>query len=230
MYRVPYQNAVGALNHAAVMTRPDIAFAVHRVAQYSSNPGPAHWEAVKRIFRYLKGTSDFQLTLGGQNVSSPPVISAYCDADFANNPDHARSVSGYALTIGRGCFSWSAKKQTATALSTGEAEYYAATHVGREILWVRELLKEIHFSPESPIPLHIDNASTIRIIENVDEVTARTKHIKIALHWLRESVAERSISLHKVHTDVNVSDIFTKALPGERFRALSSLLGMGPSK
>jgi hypothetical protein len=142
----PYQAAVGSLNHAAVMTHPDIAKAVQTVAQFSSNPGKHHWDAVICIIRYLKTTLNWVLTLGGKSVAIE--LLGYCDADHANSLDHKRSISGYAMVLGNGCFSWSSKKQTATALSTGEAEYYAATHAGREVLWLRQLLMEIGFAPK----------------------------------------------------------------------------------
>jgi transposase InsO family protein len=184
MRNVPYQNAVGALNHCAVMTRPDISLAVQKVAQFAANPGHNHWLAVKRIFRYLKGTRNTVLTIGGK--LDVPKFHAYCDSDFANSPDHGRSVSGYAIMLGCGVFSWSAKKQTATALSTSEAEYYAAVHAGREILWLRELTTEIDFVPHGPTVPHMDNTPTIRIITKPDEVTHRTKYIRIAYHWIRD--------------------------------------------
>ncbi|THH17351.1 hypothetical protein EUX98_g9147 [Antrodiella citrinella] len=224
MRRIPYQNAVGSLNHAAVMTRPDIAYAVHRVAQFSINPGPAHWEAVKHIMRYLKATRDHVLTLGGAVDSS--AFTAYCDSDHAGSSDHARSVSGYAILFGAGCFAWSAKKQTATALSTGEAEYYAATHVGREIIWLRELLAELHFPMKIPTPLRIDNTSAISMLHTSDKVTPRTKHIRIWYHWVREEILRRTFAPEHVDTDINVADIFTKPLAGPRQEMLRALLGM----
>jgi len=130
----PYQAAVGSLNHAAVMTHPEISKSVQTVAQFSSNPGKHHWDAVIRIVRYLKTTRNWVLTLGGK--SAPMELIGYCDADRANSPDHGRSISGYAMVLGKGCFSWSSKKQTATALSTGEAEYYAVTHASHEVIWL----------------------------------------------------------------------------------------------
>src|SRR5882762_7004511 len=171
----PYQSAVGALNHAAVMTRPDIAKAVQTVAQFSSNPGKRHWDSTIRIIRYLKTTRNWVLTLGGKSAAVE--LLGYCDADHANSTDHGRSISGYAMMLGNGCFSWSSKKQTATALSTGEAEYYGTTHAGCEVLWLQPLLTEIGFAPTIGTTLHIDNTSSIRMIETPDQVTNRTKHI-----------------------------------------------------
>src|SRR6202050_4239540 len=112
---------------------------------------------------------------------------------MANSSDHGPSISGYAMMLGNGCFSWSSKKQTATALSTGEAEYYATTHAGREILWLQQLLAEIGFSPSIGTTLHVDNTSSICMIETPDQVTNRTKHINIAYHWIHEDVLNTGI-------------------------------------
>ncbi len=122
---VPYQSAVGGLMHAAVMTRSDLAFPMHNVAQFMQNPSKAYWHAVQHIIHYAYTTHNNVLTLGeaSPKPGAPPLY-VYCDTDFANEKDHACSVSGYALFYGnQGAFAWSAKKQTATALSTGEAEY-----------------------------------------------------------------------------------------------------------
>ena len=118
-----------------------------------------------------------------------------------NSTDHGHSISGYAMMLGNGCFSWSSKKQTATALSTGEAEYYATTHAGREVLWLRQLLTEIGFAPTIGTTLHIDNTSSIHMIETPDQVTNRTKHINIAYHWIREEVQKQSIKPVYVPSD-----------------------------
>ena len=134
MCLMPYQAAVGSPNHATVMTCPDIAKAVQTVAQFSSNPGKHPWVAVVCIIRYLKTMWNWVLTLGGKSAAIE--ILGYCAADHANSPDHGRSIPGYAMMLGNGCFSWSSKKQTATALSTGEAEYYATVHAGCEVNWV----------------------------------------------------------------------------------------------
>jgi hypothetical protein len=130
----PYQVAVGALHHAAVMTQLDISKAVQTVAQLSSNPGKHHWDTVIHIIHYLKTTKNLVLTLGGKFAAIQ--LLSYCDANYANSPDHGCSISGYVMVLSNGCFSLSSKKQTATALSTGEAKYYATTHTGLEVLWL----------------------------------------------------------------------------------------------
>jgi hypothetical protein len=224
MHLKPYQAGVGSLNHAAVMTCPDIAKAVQTVAQFSSNPGKHHWDAVICIIHYLKTTRNWVLTLGGRSATIE--VLGYCDADHANSPDHGRSISGYDMMLGNGCFSWSSKKQTATALSTGEAEYYATVHAGREVNWVQQLLAEIGFSPRTATTLHIDNTSSICMIETPDQVTNHTKHINIAYHWIREEVQKQTILPEYVPSDKNLSDIFTKGFHAPRHKELIHALGM----
>ena len=225
MANVPYQHAVGSIMHTAVYCRPDVAKAVQAVSQYNSDPGAAHWEATKRIIQYLNTTRDYVLVLGGDDDMK---ITAYSDSDWANSKDHARSISGYAVYFGSSLFAWSAKKQTSTALSTGEAELYAGTHVGREIMWMRSLLFELGLHTPGPTTLLIDNTSTIRMIKNGDEVSPRTKHIHIAYWWIREAVAKRCITLSYVPTEENVADLFTKALAVPRHKKLVKMLGMAP--
>ncbi|KAL7282593.1 hypothetical protein ACG7TL_004064 [Trametes sanguinea] len=228
MRKVNYPSAVGTLMHIAVHTRPDIAKAVQNVAQFMANPGRRHWNAVKRIFQYLKGTRHYVLTFGGDGPTSPL---AYCDADYGNDSDSARSISGYCILLGRGCISWSAKKQTSVALSTGEAEYYAGVHCGREILWMRQFLLELGFLPSYRTPatlLRIDSTSALRMVNNPDEISNRTKHINVAYHWIREIVQRRHITTEHVPGERNVADIFTKALPPVRHQQLTALLGVGP--
>lgn len=225
MRNVPYLRAVGTLLHIAIYTRPDIAKAVQVVSQFMSNPGEAHWSAVKRILAYLKFTKDLILSVGGQS-STPAQLVAWCDADHAASPDHARSTSGYAIFIGQGCVSWSAKKQTCTAISTGEAEYYAAVWVGREILWLRQLLAEVGFAQSSGTPLWTDSTSALKMVKSADEITNRTKHIRIAYHWIREAVAAELISPDFTPGEDNVADIFTKGLPAPRHTRLVGMLGL----
>jgi hypothetical protein len=156
MLSVPYQCAVGTLMHIAVYTRPDIAKAVPSVAQFMSNPRCAHWTAVKHILSYLKGSKSLQLTLGSI-TPHPSQIIAYYDANHASSPDHTRSTSGFAISVGCGAVSWSAKKQTTTALSTGEAEYYATVNAGWEIMWMRQLLTNIGYSQLNGTTLRSDS-------------------------------------------------------------------------
>jgi hypothetical protein len=125
MSKVPYASAIGSLMYAMLCTRPDICFAVDMVSHYQSNPGPAHWRAVKRILRYLRGTSDHALCYHGGDLR----LTGYSDADWDSNKDERKSTSGYAFILGGGAVSWCSKKQSCIALSTMESEYVACSYI-----------------------------------------------------------------------------------------------------
>ena len=212
MSRVPYMSAVGALMYLAIATRPDITYSVSKLAQYNSNPGPEHWQAVKHLLRYLKGTMDLQLTYRGDERASPEVFRAYSDADHAGCLDTRRSTSGFLIKMGSGAVSWSAKKQTTVADSSTEAEYVSASSAGREILWMRNLLTEIGVEVKGPSPLMVDNQSALRVLKN-PEHHGRMKHIDVKYHWVRDSVKRGDIEVHFLPTHDMIADIFTKPLP-----------------
>ena len=147
MCDVPYREAIGSLMYAALGTRPDIVFAVSFLSQFMQNPGWPHWEAVKRVFRYLKGTREHMLTIGKSgtlpwNDKERTGLDGYCDTDWASQ-EHRHSMSGYIFTIDGGAVSWSSKKQSVVVLSTTEAEYIAAAHAMKEALWLRTFITEI---------------------------------------------------------------------------------------
>src|SRR5438477_7422032 len=224
MKTVPYQSAVGSLIHAAIMSRPDISYAVQQVAQYKSNPGRSHWTATKRIFRYLKGTRDYTLTLGGK--MNEIKLSAYSDSDFGMSKDHGRSIAGSALFLGSGCFHWSSKKQQAVALSTPEAELYAAVNTGRDVIWMRQLLEELQTAQSSATALYMDANSAIDIMLNEVKVSRRTRHISIRHFWIREKTRAKDFIPEHVSSENNAADIFTKPLPNRDHQRLIKLLGM----
>ena len=148
MKNVPYREAIGSLMYAAMGTRPDIVFATATVAQFSDNPGWAHWEAVKRIYRYLIGTKLLELTYGGDKRG----LVGYVDADGASQ-EHRRAISGYIFMVDGGAVSWSSKKQELVTLSTAEAKYVAQTHAAKEAIWLQHLLTEIFKSIDTPTTL-----------------------------------------------------------------------------
>lgn len=138
MKNIPYREAIGSFMWAAMGTKPDIAFATSTVSQFNQNPGWAHWEAVKHILRYLKGTMDLELVYGGERRG----LEGYVDGDGASQ-DHRHAISGYVFLIGGGAVSWSSKNQELVTLSTAEAGCVAATHAAKEATWLRRLIGEV---------------------------------------------------------------------------------------
>ena len=146
MSSIPYINAVGALMYLAVATRPDIAHTVSVLSRFNTNPGMAHWKAVKHLFRYIKGTMDYTLTYGPSSTPSKEKFEVYSDADHGGDPDQGKSTSAYAIKIGTGTVCWRSKLQPFVGLSTTEAEYVSAVFAGTEAIWVRHLLSELGYN------------------------------------------------------------------------------------
>ena len=154
-----YQSAVGSLLYLSGWTRPDIAFSVSNVARFCSSPTKEHWTAVKRIFRYLKGTHNYGL-LYSRNDGT---IIGYSDADWAGDMNDRKSTSGYLFMMSGAAVSWKSRKQTCVALSTTEAEYIALASTTQEATWMRQLLEDLHNRQIEPTVIHEDNQSAICI-------------------------------------------------------------------
>jgi transposase InsO family protein len=221
-----YATAIGSLMYAAIGTRPDIAFAVQNLSQFTSNPGPEHWQAVKRVFRYLSGTRSHQLTYGGHNNSTEVI--GYSDADWASNPNDRKSISGYAFLLGGGAITWNSKKQTIVALSSAEAEYVAEAHAAKEAIWLRQLLDSLGFPQVNPTVIWADNQAAIKLTQN-SIFHSRTKHIDTRLHFLRDKVQDNTIVYDYVPTRENIADVFTKGLPKESHTRFSEDVGVLPA-
>ncbi|KAL0293770.1 UNVERIFIED_CONTAM: Retrovirus-related Pol polyprotein from transposon TNT 1-94 [Sesamum calycinum] len=159
MAKIPYASTVGSLIYAMMCTRPDLCFAVGMVSRYQSNPGPDHWVAVKRILRYLKGTSNLALCYHGGSLR----LVGYSDADGSADRDERKSTSGYAFLLGGVAITWCSKKQLCISLSTMEAEYIACTSAVQEAIWLRRFLKSLRISAhvDDAVVIYCDNTATI---------------------------------------------------------------------
>ena len=207
MKTVPYREAIGSLMYASVATCPDISFAVSALSQFLDNPGRAHWEAVKRILRYLSGTRDFELTYGVEHHD----LIGYTDADRSVQ-EHRHAISGNVFLMDGGAISWSSRKQELVTLSTAEAEYVATTHAAKEAIWLRRLIFKLFPSLKSTTTLYCDNQAALRLATD-DNYHARTKHIDIRYHFIRQVVASGALRLVYCPTEDMTADILTKGLP-----------------
>ncbi|GKC01284.1 retrovirus-related pol polyprotein from transposon TNT 1-94 [Tanacetum coccineum] len=215
-----FRSMVGSLMYLTA-SRPDLVFAVCMCARYQASPTKKHLEALKRVFRYLRGTINWGLWYPKDTAMA---LTAYADADHAGCQDTRRSTSGSAQFLGDKLVSWSSKKQKSTAISTTEAEYIAMSGCCAQILWMRSQLTDYGFV-FNKIPLYCDNRSAIALCcNNVQH--SRSKHIDIRHHFIREQVEKGVVELYFVTTDYQLADIFTKALPRERFEFLLPRLGM----
>jgi histone deacetylase 1/2 len=200
-----YRSVVGSLQYLT-LTRPDISFAVNKVCQFLSQPTEVHWEAVKRILRYVKGTLDTGLRI---RKSPQQNISIFTDADWAGCVDDRRSTSGFAVFVGPNLISWSSKKQPTVSRSSTEAEYKALANGAAEAMWVSSLLTELGVSQQRTPVLWCDNLGATYLTAN-PVFHARTKHIEIDFHFVRERVADGALEVRFISSNDQLADVFTK--------------------
>ena len=220
MSKVPYASAVGCLMYAMVCTRPDLAQAVSQVCKFMSKPGKHHWEAVKWIFRYLKGTTGHGIMFSSEK--GDPSVVGYVDSDYAGDMDDRRSTTGYVFTLAGGPICWKSSVQSIVAMSTTEAEYMAVAEAAKEALWLTGLVKELGVE-QGGVRLHCDSQSVIYLAKN-QVYHARTKHIDVRFHKIRELLTTGQIVLEKVHTSENAADMLTKPVTSDKFKHCLDLL------
>uniref|UniRef100_A0AAV1T0V2 CCHC-type domain-containing protein n=1 Tax=Peronospora matthiolae TaxID=2874970 RepID=A0AAV1T0V2_9STRA len=223
MANVPYRNAIGCLMYLMVGTRPDIAVAVGVLSQFAAEPCPTHWQALKRVFRFIQGTRTYGIEF---QATSDDKLQGYSDADWAGDVEARRSTSGYAFVMNNGCISWRSKKQSIVALSSTEAEYMALTEAVQEAIWLKAFLHELgEMNSDEAVKIYEDNQGSIALAKN-PEFHKRTKHIDIRYHFVREKVAEGKVVLEYCSTKDMKADLMTKPIPASQFQYLRSMLGI----
>jgi hypothetical protein len=222
MSGVPYLELVGTLLYAAISIRLDVAHVVHQLTKHTKNPHRVHWEAAKRVLRYLKGTSKFGLYFKG-TTSTTMKITAFVDADFANDKSDRKSVTGWIVKLNGDIVNWSSKKQSNVADSTCASELCATESCVKEIMWLQHLLREIglHVEPQSIV--HCDNQASLALSEN-GVVSERTKHIDIKYHFITEQLNLDVIKLLWIKSEDQQADILTKALGKNQFIKFRDML------
>lgn len=217
-----YRSLLGALQYLTI-TRPDLSFAINHLSQFLQAPTDVHYQAAKRVLRYIKGSISFGISF---TSGCAPTLVGYSDADWARCSDTRRSTYGYAIFFGGNLISWSAKKLPTVARSSCESEYRAMANSASEIIWVTHLLKDLGVSlPSSPV-LFCDNNSAIFLSQN-PIAHKRAKHIDIDYHFVRELVTTGKLQTRFVPSSLQIADIFTKSLSRPQFILLRSKLRVG---
>lgn len=206
-----YRNLIGCLMHIAVCTRPDIAHAVSFLSQFNNCFSEIHWKAAKRVLRYLKGTLNYRLFFERSGLN----IAGYVDADWASCEVDRKSYTGFVFKIGNSVVSWESRKQKTVALSSTEAEYMGLSDACKEALFIRTFFNEC-LNLNCTLTLYNDNQSAQKLCEN-SMFHARTKHIDIRHHFIRDIVNKHFVNIKYLSTDEMPADILTKPLVKEKF-------------
>ncbi|XP_021984935.1 uncharacterized mitochondrial protein AtMg00810-like [Helianthus annuus] len=218
-----YRSLAGAFQYLT-FTRPDICYAVQQVCMHMLAPKVDHWNALKRIIRYLQGTSSNGLTI---SASVDFYLRAYTDADWAGCLDTRRSTSGYCIYLGPNIISWSSKRQSVFSRSSAEVEYRGVENVVGEICWLCNLLLELHKPLTTASLVYCDNISAIYLSGNPVQHQL-TKHIELDIHFVRDLVQCGCIRVLHIPTRFQVAEIFTKGLPKVLFDDFRSSLSIRP--
>ncbi|KAA8521614.1 hypothetical protein F0562_012287 [Nyssa sinensis] len=214
-----YRSIIGSLQYLS-FTKSDLAFIVSKVCQYMHSPRVPHWQSVKRILQYLPHT----LHLGFLFTKSLTMnLTAYTDADWARCPDYRRSTNAYLIYSGSNLISWSSKKQPTVARSSTEAEFKAIANATTEVIWVQHLCRDLGINLTTPSTILCDNLGAIYLSSN-PLFHARTKHVEIDFHFIRDRVFYKSLAVLFVSSKDQLADVLTKPLTTARFTTLYSSL------
>ncbi|GJT55447.1 ribonuclease H-like domain-containing protein [Tanacetum coccineum] len=203
-----YRSLAGALQYLT-FTRPDLSYVVQQLCLYMHDPREPHLAALKRVLRYIRGTTDLGLQLYQSSTSQ---LISYTDADWAGCPATRRSTSGYCVFLGDNLLSWSSKRQHTLSRSSVEAEYRGVANVVAETGWIRNLLRELQAPLFTATLVYCDKVSVVYMSANPMQ-HQRTKHIEIDIHFVRDKVATGHIRVLHVPSRYQYADIFTNGLP-----------------
>lgn len=222
---VPYKEAIGSLMFLAMVSRPDISFAVGVLSRYADKPTNGHWNGVRRVIKYIKGTLHYGLIYGKNDLKKNTQFLAYSDEDFAGDYVSRKSTSGYVIKLGNDLIALSSRRQQLVALSTTESEFIAACSTVQELVWLDRLLCDlINYKLETPI-LYVDNQSTIKIIKKT-QFHCCTKHIDVKYNFVREKYHDNFYNIKYVCSKNQQADILTKGLPKTCFERLRRDIGV----
>lgn len=222
---------IGALLYLAVHTRPDIAQPVAMLSRAVAKPTEAHREAAKHVLRYVAGDPEAGLLYpfvgpGRAERSKDMLMRVFSDADYSRDKENGKSTAGMLVQFGGRAISWSSKLMKTVTTSTCEAEYTAASEAVKEILWLRELMKDLT-GRELPIRLYIDNQAALTLTEkDRPQMTNRCKHMAVRFHFVREWILKGFVQTMFVATDAQLADPFTKNLDAQKLHALMKHAGM----
>lgn len=220
--RLPYKELLGSLMYLMMGTRPDICFSISYFGQFQDCATDEHFKHLLRVLKYLKYTANYKLYF----YYSKDNVFGFADADWANNINDRKSISGYCFKLFNNLVCWSSKKQTSVALSSTESEFVAVCVASCELLYLKNLLFDLKVDFSLPITLFEDNQSAIKLLQNFEN-NKRCKHIDVKLHFVIDLISNGIMKVTYVCTEQQLADIFTKSLCNEKFYTFVKMLNLG---
>jgi len=200
-----YRSLVGKIMYYTTKIAPEISSAARELATHLSNPGKLHWKSLERCVGYIiHKTKDGLIYRRPRNLTSI----SYCDSDYATDPTDRKSISGRLNTLGGTLTNWTSKKRSTVALSSTEAEYMALSECSQESVFTQNLIEELTGIRERAI-IYEDNLGAIYLVKN-QQVSARTKHIDVRHHFVRDLYEDKRIEVRFQRSENNPSDLLTK--------------------
>ena len=226
-----YQQLVGSINYAAVITRADTARTASKLAEFLQNPAPQHLKAAQRAVEYLASTSSLALEYSGPKsdlTDAQNPFQVYSDASFGDCPRTRRSTGGFLITLFGGAIDWRSKRQSCVTLSSTEAELHALTDAAREIQYWKRIFHDIRLVlDQQEYTATCDNRQTIRLLTaTTPQFTTKLRHVDIKHHWLREKVQQGTIAIEWIATGDMPADGLTKPLPAQKHLKLLKCLSL----
>lgn len=219
-----YQKLLGSLLYVSVNTRPDIAASISILAQKVSAPTQEDWNELKRVVKYLKGTADMKLALAKQNHKGDQLY-GYSDANFAGESDR-KSNSGHTFLVNGAAVCWSSRKQNLVALSTCESEFIALSEACRAATWLRRLLGDFRQNSSKATTIFEDNQSCLKLIEEEERLSDRSKHIDTRFHFVKDYVKKGIVQCIYCPTEKMLADVLTKPISASKIISFRSELGL----
>jgi hypothetical protein len=208
-----YKRLVGSLMYLTT-TRPHIMFAMSLISRFMETPKSTHWQAGKRILRYVARTTNF----GIRYTSSLNFeLIGYTDSDFAGSIDDKKNTSRYIFSLRSKAVAWASKKQPIVTLSSTEAEYVATAAAPCQAVWMRRVLNELLHDQKNATQIACDNKSSIALSNN-HVFHKQSKHIDTRYHFIRALINGKEISVQFCRSEEQFADIFTKPLGNELFK------------
>lgn len=220
---IAYQSLIGALLYAAVTSRPDISIATAILGRRVQHPSETDWNEAKRVLRYLKGTLNHVLYLGGSDQK----LECFVDADWAGDESDRKSNSGFVFKFGGGLIGWGCHKQKCVALSSTEAEYVSLAECLQEVKWILKLMADVGEQLVGPVLVHEDNQSCIALTKG-DRAERKAKHIDTKFNFVKDMVRDGIVQLQYCATEQMQADLLTKPLQAVKLRQHREAIGIKP--